>query len=97
MKLERISMTLDDLLLRANAVMMGATKQAMQQPRPEKGHRLQRTSRHEATCTCGLWSCRTDAVEEPDIERTFAANHAAHVARDEHSTTSEPKPKEKKR
>ena len=94
--LERIAMTLDDLLLRANAAMLGATKQALQQPRPEKGHRLQRTSRHEATCTCGLWSCRTDEVDENEIARTLAANHAAHVARDENSTTTEPKPKEKR-
>lgn len=94
MKLERISFTLDDLILRADALMLGATKQALAVPRPEKPHRLQRTSRHQATCTCGLWRCRTDEVEETDIARTFATQHAAHVARGgKNSTTAKPKEK----
>ena len=76
MKLERISFTLDDLLRRADALMLGATKQALAVPRREKIHRIQRTDHHEATCTCGLWSSRTD-VEEAAIAQTFAKQHAS--------------------
>jgi hypothetical protein len=95
--LERISFTLNDLLVRANALMLSSTKQALA-VRPEKGHRLRRTSRrHEARCTCGLWRCRTDELEENEIARTFATQHAAHVSReDKNSTTTRPQPKEKR-
>jgi hypothetical protein len=73
--MERIRFTLDDLLSSAELLMIGATKKAMT-ARPKKDHRLQRTSRHDATCTCRLWSCCTDEVVETEIAETFAARVA---------------------
>jgi hypothetical protein len=92
--MERIRFTLDDLLSRAELLMIGATKKAMT-ARPKKDHRLQRTSRHEATCTCRLWSCRTDEVVETEIAETFALQHALHVRRDKRQTTTQLKEKTK--
>jgi hypothetical protein len=90
--MERILFTLDDLLLRAELLMLGSTAKALRQPLPEKGHRLQRTKKHEATCTCGLWSCRTDEEDETAIAATLERNHREHVRR-ETETPNNPKEK----